>query len=182
MVNNILKGIFFLLACLLAYLLYRSVKGEIEYRAEVDRVEELVINKLEKIREAELAYKDVRGDFTHDYDSLIHFIKTGKMEILVEYGDRDDSTSVFRQEIQYVSILDSLFKDFEVDSIAFVPPADTCKFVLLASRITQGNVDVPVFQVTDPYPYDRQRANPNHPKKALQVGSISEASYAGNWK
>jgi predicted membrane protein len=182
MVNNILKVIFFFLAILFAFLLYRSIKGEIEYRAEVDRVEELVIGKLEKIREAELAYKDVKGEFTGDYDTLINFIKTGKLKILVEYGDKDDSTSVFRQEVEEVSILDSMFSDFNVDSIAFVPPSDTAKFVLLASRVIQGNVEVPVFQVTDPWPFDKQRANPNHPKKALQVGSISEASYSGNWK
>ncbi|MFT5513599.1 MAG: hypothetical protein ACI8SE_002008, partial [Bacteroidia bacterium] len=165
-----------------AFLLFRSVKGEIEYRAEVDRVEVMVINKLEKIREAELAYKDVKGEFTGDYDSLINFIKTGKMQILVEYGDKDDSTSVYSQFIKEVSIRDSLFKNFKVDSIAFVPPADTAKFLLLASRVVQGNVEVPVFQVTDPFPFDKQRANSNHPKKALQVGSISEASYSGNWK
>jgi hypothetical protein len=182
MVNNILKGVFFLIACLFTYLLYRSVKGEMEYRSEVDKIEEMVIYKLEKIREAELAFKDIRGGFTSDYDTLISFIKTGKMQILVEYGDRDDSTSVYRQEIQYVSIKDSLFKDFVVDSIAFVPPMDTAKFVLLSGDVIQGNVKVPVFQVSDPYPFDRQRSNPNHPKKALQVGSISEASYSGNWK
>lgn len=82
MVNNILKVIFFFLAILFAFLLYRSIKGEIEYRAEVDRVEELVIGKLEKIREAELAYKDVKGEFTGDYDTLINFIKTGKTKNL----------------------------------------------------------------------------------------------------
>lgn len=182
MVNNILKVVFFLLAVLFAFLLYRSVQGEIEYRAEVDRVEVLVIEKLEYIREAELAYKDVHNEFTSDYDTLINFIKTGKMQILVEFGEKDDSTSVYRQEIQEVSILDSLFKGVNVDSIAFVPPIDTAKFMLLSSRIVQGNVEVPVFQVTDPYPFDKQRANPNHPKQALQVGSISEASYSGNWK
>lgn len=182
MVNNILKVIFFLLACLFAYLLYRSVKGEIEYRAEVDRVEDLVITKLEKIREAELAYKDIKGEFTSDYDTLINFIKTGNLQILVEYGDKDDSTSVYSREVKNISILDSMFKNFNVDSIAFVPPADTAKFILLSGRVIQGNVEVPVFQVTDPWPFDRQRSNVNHPKKALQVGSISEASYSGNWK
>ncbi len=182
MVNNILKIVFFVIACILGYLLYNSIAGEIRYRAEVDAVEAQVIEKLEKIREAELAFKDVRGEFTGDFDTLIHFINNGKMQITVEYGDKDDSTSVYRQEIIEVGIRDSLFKNFNVDSIAFVPPADTAKFELLASEVIQGNVKVPVFQVRDPYPFDRQRANDNHPKKALQVGSISEASYSGNWK
>ncbi|MBO6515933.1 MAG: hypothetical protein JJ975_05215 [Bacteroidia bacterium] len=182
MINNILKVVLFLVACLLAYLLYNSIMGEIRYRKEVKRVEELVIDKLDKIRVAELAYKDVKGSFTGEFDSLINFINHGKLKILVEYGDKDDTTSVYRQEIREVSVKDSLFKDFNVDSIAFVPPMDTARFELLASTVVQGNVEVPVFQVTDPWPFDKQRSNPNHPKPALRVGSISEASYSGNWK
>ena len=57
MVNNILKVIFFFLAILFASLLYRSIKGEIEYRAEVDRVEELVIGKLKKSEKRNLPIK-----------------------------------------------------------------------------------------------------------------------------
>lgn len=182
MINNILKVVLFLVACLLAYLLYDSITGEIEYRKEVQRVEELVIDKLEKIRVAELAYKDAKGEFTNEFDSLINFVNTGKLKILIEYGDKDDTTSVYRQEVQEVSVKDSLFKNYNFDSIAFVPPMDTAKFILLATRINQGNVDVPVFMVQDPYPFDKQRNNPNHPKPPLQVGSISEATYSGNWK
>jgi hypothetical protein len=182
MVNNILKVVFFLVACLLAYLLYNSIDGEIKYRKEVKQVEALVIEKLEKIRVAELMYKDAKGGFTGDFDSLINFIKNGKVQILVEYGDKDDSTSVYRKEIKEVSVRDSLFKDYAIDSIAFVPPMDTAKFELLAGTVIQGNVEVPVFQVTDPAPFDKQRSNPNHPKPALRVGSITEASHSGNWK
>lgn len=182
MVNNILKVVFALVAILLAYLLYESVAGEMRYRAEVEKIEGQVINKLEKIREAELAYKDRFGKFTDNYDTLINFINKGKLLITVEYGDKDDTTTVYRQEIVEVSIKDSLFKNVVVDSIMFVPPADTAKFTLLATTIVQGNVEVPVFQVTDPYPFDKQRRNPNHPKPPLQVGSITEATYSGNWK
>ena len=182
MKNKILTVIFAVTSVVLAFLVYNSVNSEIEYNKEVVKVETKVIAKLEKIREAELLFKDARGVFTNDFDTLINFIKTGQMQILVEYGDKDDSTSVYRKEIKFVSIRDSLFRDFNIDSIAFVPPADTAKFELLASSVVQGNVEVPVFQVTDPWPFDRQRANPNHPKKPLRVGSITEASYSGNWK
>lgn len=182
MVNNIIKGVLVIGVCLLGYLVYESIMGEIRYQKEVDRIEDLVIKKLETIRVAELAYKDVKGDFTNDFDSLINFMTNGTMKVLVEYGDKDDSTSVYRQEIKEVSVRDSFFSDISIDSIAFVPPMDTAKFELLAGRIVQGGVEVPVFQVTDPYPFDRQRKNPNHPKKALRVGSMSEASYSGNWK
>ncbi len=182
MINNIIKVVLLLIACLLAYLLYNSIMGEIEYRKEVRYVEGLVKDKLDKIRTAELAYKDIHGGFTSDFDTLIKFVKTGKLQILVEYGEKDDSSSVFRQEIKEVSVQDSLFKNYNFDSIAFVPPMDTAQFELLSSRVIQGNVEVPVFQVTDPWPFDRQRSNPNHPKPPLRVGSISEARYSGNWK
>lgn len=182
MINNALKIVLFIAAVILTYLVYESIASEMRYRKEVESIEAQVIGKLEYIRIAQLAYKDEKGKFTSSFDTLINFIKNGKMKIVIQYGDRDDSTSVFRQEVKYVSIKDTLFKNINVDSIAFVPPADTAKFAMEALVITQGNVEVPVFRVVDPWPFDKQRSNPNHPKKGLQVGSLTEATYSGNWK
>jgi hypothetical protein len=180
--HNILKIVLFLVALLLAYLVYESIASEMRYRKEVGMVEEQVIHKLENIRTAQLAYKDEKSVFTDNFDTLINFIKHGKLKIVKQYGDRDDSTSVFREEILYVSLIDSLFKGINVDSLAFIPPLDTAKFIMDAMVITQANVEVPVFKIVDPYPFDKHRQNENNPKKALQVGSLSEASYSGNWK
>ncbi|MBI1306177.1 MAG: hypothetical protein GC181_06140 [Bacteroidetes bacterium] len=182
MTNTILKIVLTILAVFLAYEVYESIASELRYRAEVEKVEEQVISKLDNIRLAELTYKDVNGKFTNDYDTLINFLKTGKLRITKQYGDKDDSTTVFREEVLYIPILDTLFKGINVDSLAFVPPFDTARFELYAMTITQNNVEVPVFKVVDPHPFDKQRRNPKHPKQPLQVGSLSEASYSGNWK
>ncbi len=180
--QNAVKIVLSIVALFLAYMVYESIASEMRYRKQVEAVEAQVIDKLEHIRVAQLAYKDNTGKFCDNFDTLVHFVKTGKLQIIKQYGDRDDSTSVFRQEFVYVSILDSLFKDFNVDSMAYVPPYDTAKFIMDAIIITQANVEVPVFKVVDPHPYDKQRQSDSHPKKALQVGSLSEATYSGNWK
>ena len=182
MVNNILKIVLTLAAIALAYLVYDSIASEMRYREDVEVVENQVIKKLEDIRLAQLTYKEETGKFSDNFDTLINYLKTGKLKVVVQYGDRDDSTSVFREEISYIPILDTLFQDINVDSLAFVPPADTAQFVMDAMMITQGNVEVPVFKVVDPYPFDKKRQNDNDPKKPLQVGSLSEATYSGNWK
>lgn len=182
MTNKVLKIVLFIVAAFLSYMVYDSIASEMRYREEVEIVEEQVIDKLEHIRMAQLAYKDQKGKFTDNFDSLINFVKVAQLKIIKQYGDKDDSTSVFREEFVYVSLKDSMFKDFNLDSMPFVPPFDTAKFVMDAKVITQANVEVPVFKVVDPYPFDKQRQNPNHPKKALQVGSLTEATYSGNWK
>ncbi|MCB0734195.1 MAG: hypothetical protein H6608_12050 [Flavobacteriales bacterium] len=182
MINNILKIVLSIAAVFLAYMVYDSIASEMRYRDEVEEVEAQVIKKLEDIRLAQLTYKEEKGKFTNDFDTLIDYLKHGRIKVVVQYGDRDDSTTNFREEVSYVAILDTLFKDINIDSLAFVPPYDTARFLMDAMMITQGNVEVPVFKVEDPHPFDKKRRNPNDPKKPLQVGSLSEATYSGNWK
>lgn len=182
MTNNILKIVLTLAAIALSYLVYDSIASEMRYREDVEKVEAKVIKKLEDIRLAQLTFKEEKGKFTDNFDTLINYLKTGTIKVVVQFGDRDDTTSVYREEVSFIPILDTLFKDINVDSLAFVPPLDTAKFVMDAMMITQGNVDVPVFKVVDPYPFDKKRQNENDPKQPLQVGSLSEATYSGNWK
>jgi hypothetical protein len=166
---------------LLIYLVYDSVSGPMKELKEIEKREKAVIARLEKVRDAELAYKDVKGVFTKDWDELIEFIKVGKFKVLIKEGDEDDSTSVVRYDSIFVSIKDSLFKNFNVDSLAFVPYGieGGLKFQLDAGTITQNEVTVQVFEAKDPKPFSKTR---QQEKNALKVGSMTDATYSGNWQ
>jgi len=180
--NTGIKIVLFLLAAFLAYKVYDSIAGEIAYMKEVERIEADVIERLETIREIQMIHRDEKGEFAGGFDSLISFAKNGTMKIVREYGDKDDSTSVYRREVESVSIRDSLFPNYPLDSLPFVPHNEAYeKFIMSANIITQNKVKVPVFEVKDPNPFSRDRRDEKDPNP-LKVGSLTEAKYSGNWK
>lgn len=180
--NNAIKIALFLLTAFLAYKVYDSVASEIRYMEEVQRIEADVIERLEKIREVQMIYRDERGEFAANWDSLMSFANHGTMQIVREYGDKDDSTTVYRREVERISVKDSLFKTFPLDSLPYVPHNTKGeKFIINANIIEQNKVKVPVFEVKDPSPFSRDRNKPDNPNP-LKVGSLVEAKYSGNWK
>jgi hypothetical protein len=178
--NNVLKIVLAVLAVLLTYMVYNSVQSEIEYQEDVARIEGVKIEKLTLIRDAQMAYRDKYGKFTNKEVELLTFIKQDSFIVKRQFGDKDDSTTVFKEITFKVSVRDSLFRDVMIDSLLYVPPADTVKFKMYSSTIEQNNVTVPVFKVEDPYPFSRERSNKKNPNP-LAVGSLSEADYSGNW-
>ncbi len=163
---------------LLAYLTYNSIAQPVKYAKEVILKEQAVVDQLKIIREAQLAYKEVNGNFTASWDTLVNFMQNGELKVVSAFGDQDDSTTVFRQSISFVSVRDSLFADVDIDNIRYVPGKDTLQFTMDAGEIEQNGVMVPVFQVTDPEPYSRERVKEKNP---LRVGDMTLADYSGNW-
>ena len=47
------------------------------------------------------------------------------------------------------------------------------------ATVTQNNIKVPVFQITDPKPFNEVRIKEKNP---LRVGDIYSVDYSGNWK
>ncbi len=174
----VIRAVLVVIICVLAYLTYEGIAEPVRYAKEVGIKEQAVIDRLKIIRDGQIAFKDQNGRFTASFDTLIDFMNNGKMKMMVEYGDEDDSTTVFRQEEKLVSVKDTFFRDIDVDKIRFVPFYDTLQFKMEANVITKNNVSVPVFQVTDPKPFDRERQAKNDP---LRVGSVFEVDYNGNW-
>jgi hypothetical protein len=176
--NRIVKIILSIVVIILIYLVYESIAGPMRETAEVERREKAVIAGLEKVRDAELAYKELKGVFTKDWDELIGTMKTGKFKLLIKEGDPDDSTSILRTDSVFASIKDSLFKNYNLDSLPYVPFGDGLKFELDAGTVMQNNVTVQVFEAKDPKPYGQKRREEKNP---LKVGSMFEATYSGNW-
>lgn len=199
------------LIIIFSYILYSGIERPIEFEKVKKERYEATIARLKDIRKAELAYKDVNGKFTGSWDTLISFVKTGKLPLVRKIGMLTDSMieagwtekmalkegKIIRDTIR-VSVLDTIFgKDYKIDEIKFVPVSDTvAEFHLGATYITTGSgIKVPVFEAkahnnTILCKLDRQQViNLNESKRTndkypgLKVGSLEETNNnAGNWE
>ena len=61
----------------LAVFLVYSIKSSIDEAKRIEQAEARIIEQLKMIREAEIAYMQVNGQYTSDWDKLAAFIDTG---------------------------------------------------------------------------------------------------------
>ncbi len=184
MKTKIIQGVLIVGIIVLAYLIFNSVSKPIKFQEERDKRYAKIIERLKLIRTAEIAFFDKYGYYTANFDSLIQFIKTDSMPIVKAIGTVPDTLTeeeaiklklVYRDTIN-IAVKDTLFpKNFIPDSLKYVPYGGGVIFDLKAGEIITGSkVKVKVFEVKDPKPFD--------PTYQLKVGSLTEASTAGNWE
>ena len=114
-ITRVLSIFFFVVAIGLAVLLVRNIKSKIDEDKRIERQEQLVINKLKMIRDAEVAYLATNGRYTADFDTLIAFIDTGSIYItqrseeikMLAYGAEE--VTIHIDTIGKVSVKDSVF-------------------------------------------------------------------------
>jgi hypothetical protein len=162
----------------LAYFTYESIAEPIRYQKQVDIKEEAVIKKLTILRDGQLAYRESKGSFAGNFSDLLNFMEKGEMKVLIQQGDKDDSTTVFKVEEQFISVKDSLFPNIDIPNLKYVPFKENLMFKIAAGEIKKNGVIVPVFEISDPEPFNKERQKTNNP---LKVGSIYDANYSGNW-
>ena len=73
------------------YGIYRSIMKPVNFNKEKARRQEVAVQRLKDIRTLEVAFKGVNSRYTADIDSLINFYNTGKMDIVMQVGSKDDS-------------------------------------------------------------------------------------------
>ena len=200
-----------ILAVVLTFLIYKSVERPIEFEKAKDGRYDATIERLKDIRKAQIAFRNVNGNFTGSWDTLINFVKNDSLPLVRKIGMLTDSMidagwdedmaikkgKIIRDTIR-VSVLDTLFgANYVIDDIKRVPVMDTvAEFHLGATVITTGSgIKVPVFEAkahnnTILKNLDRQlvinlndqrRTNEKYP--GLRVGSLIEANNnAGNWE
>ena len=187
--TKVLTIVFVLIAVGIGYYLINSIISTVEEEERIARIENRVIEKLQFIRDAQLAYKDVNGQFTSDWDKLISFIDSGdfylteRSETIIprEYGG--DSVVINVDTLGTIPVYDSLYSDienFKLENLPFKPGTKN-KFEIFADKIIKGSVQVDVFEVKDPDPINPKRRKDDN-DKALRVGSRSEVTTAGNWE
>ncbi|MCO6494890.1 MAG: hypothetical protein J5I91_04300 [Bacteroidetes bacterium] len=177
MSNRIVIIILLALNIVVGYLIFHSVKKDVDYTNQVRIIDLQVIDRLKEVQKAQLGYKDTKGKFADNFDSLIHFYKFEKYMEVRSIGDLDkDSLAGLEVDTVFSNPLEKVFgnANYDIETIELVPPMDTAKFIISAGFIEKNDVKVPVFEVVDPHPFNKDRT--------LKVGSMKEAIYSGNWK
>lgn len=72
---------------LLAFLCWKSIQGPIDFNKEVKLRDQAVIQRLVDIRTAQVAFRAQNGRYTASFDTLISFVKNGKIATLIKSGD-----------------------------------------------------------------------------------------------
>ena len=133
MVNNIIKILLLVVIIVLGYLVYESVMGPVRFNKEVDKRSEAVIQNLKDIRSAQMAYKNLYGNYTGGFDTLIAFVEKDSIPVVRMIPDPTDTTftKTIRDTIGERAVVDSLFHDrhnFDPKMIRFIPFTDNVEF------------------------------------------------------
>jgi hypothetical protein len=194
----------------LGYLCYDSIKRPIDFQNEYNQRKAKVIERLEEIRNVEVAYKSVYKKYTGSFDTLLMFLKQDSLPLIKKIGRLTDSMleagmteskalalGIIKRDTIRVAAKDSLFKEnYAIDSLPFVPFSGGDKFILGAGTVTTGSgVKVQVFECKIPNEVylkglDKQeiinindKATKLERYPGLKVGSLEEANNnAGNWE
>ena len=152
-ITRVVSIFLFVVAIGLAVVLVRNIKSKIDEEEQIDRQEQLVINKLKMIRDAEVAYLATNGKYTGSFDTLISFIDTGSIYItqrteeikMLQYGAEEITVTI--DTIGKVSVKDSIFVVREL-LLSLVEGTIQDMNLSVGSNIKKGDVVVNVLSNT----------------------------------
>lgn len=190
--TKILSIVFLLGALGLAYRLYLGVDEVVEEEKRLARTEARIIEKLQMLRDAQIAYRGTKGEYASNWQDLKEFIEDGSIFIvqrtettkLLDYGKEE--TTVTFDTLGSVKVIDSLFNerkypDFNLETLNVVPGSGGKQFEYFTDKIERSGREVSVFEIRDPAPINPERRKNNN-EKALRVGSRVDTSTSGNWE
>jgi hypothetical protein len=190
--SRILSVVFLLGALALGFMLYKSVDDVMQEEKRIALTEARIIQKLQMIRDAQVAYMASNGEYAGSWPELKNFIAGGQIWIvqrkettrLLEYGKEE--TTVRFDTLGSVGVMDSLFNErrtpnFNLENLNVVPGSGGKEFEFFADKVERNQRSIPVFEVRDPDPVNPKR-RVNNKEKALRVGSRTDSSTSGNWE
>ncbi|WP_426430286.1 hypothetical protein ACPX19_12210 [Winogradskyella sp. HB-48] len=194
------------LIILLGYMTFMSVYKEIQFnQLKVERYK-VVIDRLVDIRDSQIAYKEVKGEYAGSFDKLISFIENDSIPIT----QRRDSTvldvertrafggvETFKtitliDTLSYWNVKDSIFKgDTRYKNLADVGVGkEGAKFKLEAGKIEE----IPVFEASvdkaivldgqEKYLIEKEKqaiSIAGVKGETVKIGSMQEVNTSGNW-
>lgn len=194
----------------LTYMSVRSILAPIKFEQKRAEREAVVIRKLVDIRKAQVEFKKQNHHYTASFDTLIQFVKEGKMPVVLKEGTLTDEQlesgltekeaikkGLIRRDTSFLNIKTTLFGEkYPVDSICYVPFGNGQKFEMATNVIkSSSGLDVYLFEARTPYEVylqgldkqeliniiDTETKLEKYP--GLKVGSVVESNNnAGNWE
>lgn len=202
-----IQAILWVLCAVFSYQIYDSINGPISFNKTKNERYAQVINRLKTIRKAQIAYKDVKGFYANNFDSLVNFVENGIFTLIekrdssyLEY-DRTYRIDMLREVVVvdtlgFVPVLDSLFKNDNSYKIMSQVPVEgvDAEFGLKADIISKNGYRVPVFEVKvakkivlhdqneDLLKQENETVSVDGVNGAeIILGSMTEVSTNGNW-
>ncbi len=192
---RIVINIILLLAVVgLSYMLYDSIAEPIEFKEAWKARETKVKTQLEKIRTAQVAYKNIVGEYAPTFDTLQKVLSTEEFVVRSVIGDPDDPNAKLIITETRVNALDSMTRlGIDLADIRYVPYTDNQEFDLTAKVLDeyQNAKNIPVLQVSvrikdymgpwaDP---DFSKYDANYkPNYTTKFGDLTRPSTDGNWR
>ena len=189
---------------ILFFLIYNSINSQVTFNKQAKvRIAENV-QKLKDLRQLQINYKQSKGEFAKDFESLTHFLENDSIVIINAVGETPDSLTeieaielgIISRDTSYVLAKENIFDEtyiksrknqfpLDLNSLKNVPHSNAI-FNINAGEIEKGNVIVQVFEISTDYKtvftgLDAENKNYNL-ESLLKVGSMTEASLNGNWK
>lgn len=185
-------------AIFMGYMIWNSIESKIVLTETVEERNNVVIERLEQIRDAQVEYKKVKGQYAGSFDQLINFLENDSIIQVKMEGEVPDSLlgkeaealalGIIKRDTTKIPVREELFKgNFSsiVDSMMYIPFTNGKNFIIRAGEVEKGKVKVKVFEVvahlkdiyqgldTDNEGYDMA--------DSLRIGSMEEPTTNGNW-
>ncbi len=198
-------------AVVITYFIYDSIQRPIEFEKAKKARYTVTVERLKDIRKAQIAYKDVYGQFTGSWDTLINFVANDSVRNVRKIGELTDSMieaglserkaielGLLIRDTVRISVIEAVFGGvLNPNDLKMVPvPGSPSEFHLASTIIITGSgISVPVFEAKAHNNVilnglnsqliinlnDRSRTNEKYP--GLRVGSVVETvNNAGNWE
>lgn len=187
-----------ILSVFVAYLIWNSIDSKIVLTENVEMRNKVVHERLEQIRDAQVEYKKIRGQYAGSFDQLIDFLKNDSVVLVKMEGEVPDSLlgqealalemGIIVRDTTKIPVREQLFSEnFEsiVDSMAFIPFSGGKQFTIAAGAIEKNKMKVAVFEVkaslTDVYKGLETDNEGYDMSEFITIGSMEEPTTNGNW-
>ena len=154
---------------ILAYFVFNSIDSEVLFNREAKiRISENV-QKLKDLRQVQTKYKQAKGTFADNFESLTYFLENDSMLILKAIGETPDSLTdvealelgIISRDTAYVLAKETVFdaaylesrkEEFPLDlnNLTTVPHSNEV-YNIDAGQVEKGKVIVQVFEISTNY-------------------------------
>lgn len=179
--NGLFKLLLVAAIAVMGYLCVESIMGPIRFEKEKGIRDKATIQRLIDIRKAQVEYRNLNGSYTASFDTLIDFIKNGKLPFVIKEGSLTDAQleagltekkaldiikkgkqdeiiknglENFRRDTIFVNVGDTIFgRGYHTDSIQFIPFSNgQAKFEMATGEVLNASGYVmKLFEAKVPY-------------------------------
>ena len=194
-----IQAVLLVVAAFIAYLIYDSIQSKIELEKEIAYRTEVVVNHMEHIKEAQIAFKKEKGYYARDFRQLTHFLENDSLVIVKAIGEVPDSLlgkealalemGIIIRDTSLIPVRNEMFvgENFEeiIKSMPIIPFSNGKQFDIDAGEVEKGKIKVKVFEVKASFKDIFTGMDVKNEGVDLDefmiLGSMTEPTTNGNW-